>query len=434
VDAGSEPQPGNSLNDERALYLAGHDPLTGLLNRRRFRAELEDRVAFGSRYGGRCAVVVLALADADGSAPADEAVQRAAAVVAARVRETDAVAKLAGAEIAVLLPQGDREGAMKLAHDLRESLTAAEDDPALVVTAGAALVPVGDPDGPEAVLVAADLALQRAAETEAAGVAFYEAPGDEEEELLDRRRPTSAWIRRAIREERLSLDTQPIIDLATGAVSGYELLLRMRENGEDLLPAAAFIRTAEDAGMVQELDRWVAGQAIDLLARHEAEGDPISVHVNLAGASMSDDAVLEYIERRLDEEGVDPSRITFELTDMSPVENPDAVAAFADRLAELGCRIALDDYGAGSGQLQYLKELPFDLIKIDGDFIRNLPRNDADQLTVQAIVKIARGLGKQTIAAFVQDEETADMLRSYGVDMAQGFHLGRPVAVAGSLA
>jgi EAL domain-containing protein (putative c-di-GMP-specific phosphodiesterase class I) len=265
-------------------------------------------------------------------------------------------------------------------------------------------------------------------------VAFYEAPEEGEEEPLDHRRPTPAWIRRAIGDERLSLDTQPIFDLTTGSVTGYELLLRMRENGDDLIPAAAFIRIAEDAGMVQELDRWVAGQAIQLLAQHEADGDPISVHVNLSGASMSDDAVLEFIERRLDEEGVDPSRITFELTDTSPVESPDAVASFADRLAELGCRIALDDYGAGSGQLHYLKQLPFDLIKIDGDFIRDLPRSDADQLTVQAIVKIARGLGKQTIAAFVQDEETADMLRSYGVDMAQGFHLGRPVAVAGSLA
>ena len=186
--------------------------------------------------------------------------------------------------------------------------------------------------------------------------------------------------------------------------------------------------------MVQELDRWVAGQAVELVAQHEAEGDPISVHVNLSGASMADPAVLEYIERRLDEEGVDPSHLTFELTETSTIESPEAVAACADRLAEFGCRIALDDYGAGSGQFQFLKQLPFDLIKIDGEFIRDLPRSDADQITVQAIVKIAQGLGKQTVAAFVQDEETANMLRSYGVDMAQGFHLGRPVAVAGSLA
>jgi diguanylate cyclase (GGDEF)-like protein len=434
VDAGPEPQPGSPLEDERALYLAGHDPLTGLLNRRRFRSEIEDRVAFSARYGGRCAVIVLALEGTGPSVPAEETVTRVAQVIAARVRETDAVARLDDCEFAVLLPQSGREGGMALAVDLREQALASKSDQEadLTVSAGVALLPAGDPDGPEALLVAADLALQRAREEGSRGVAFYEPPAENEAEL-DHPRPTSARIRDAIEAGQLSLDTQPIFDLGTGAVSGYELLLRMRDNDE-ALPAASFIRTAEDAGMVQELDRWVAGQAIELLARHEADGEPISVHVNLSGASMSDPSVLEYIERRLDEEGIDPSRITFELTDTSPVESPDAVAGFADRLAELGCRIALDDYGAGSGQLQYLKQLPFDLIKIDGDFIRDLPRSDADQLTVQAIVKIARGLGKQTIAAFVQDDETAEMLRTFGVDMAQGFHLGRPVAVAGSLA
>jgi EAL domain-containing protein (putative c-di-GMP-specific phosphodiesterase class I) len=181
--------------------------------------------------------------------------------------------------------------------------------------------------------------------------------------------------------------------------------------------------------MVQELDRWVVGRALELLAEREAQGRPLSLHVNLSGASLTDISVLEYIERRLDEGGADPSRCTFEITETANVYDYDTAAGFADRLTEFGCQVAIDDYGAGFGPFHYLKRIPFDLIKIDGSFVRDMPHSDADQLTVQAIVQIANGLGKETIAEYVQDDKTIEMLREYGVDMAQGFHLGRPIGL-----
>jgi EAL domain-containing protein (putative c-di-GMP-specific phosphodiesterase class I) len=203
----------------------------------------------------------------------------------------------------------------------------------------------------------------------------------------------------------------------------------MGTNG-DVLPAATFIEIAEKAGMVQELDRWVVVRALSLATEQQQQtGEPVSMHVNLSGASITDLSVLEFIERQLDETDADPSRITFEITETAAIRNFDTASALADRLTEFGCEIAIDDYGAGFGPFYYLKHLPFDLIKIDGDFVRDLPRSDADQLTVRAIVQIARGLGKRTIAEFVQDDRTAQMLREYGVDMAQGFHLGEPAAV-----
>ena len=137
--------------------------------------------------------------------------------------------------------------------------------------------------------------------------------------------------------------------------------------------------------------------------------------------------MLEFIERRLDEGEADPARCTFEITQTARVEDYDTAAGFADRLSEFGCEVAIDDYGAGFGPFAYLQKVPFDVIKIDGAFIRDLPRNDADQRTVKAIVEIARGLGKRTIAEFVEDEATRTLLQEYGVDMAQGYHLGRPV-------
>jgi EAL domain-containing protein (putative c-di-GMP-specific phosphodiesterase class I) len=149
--------------------------------------------------------------------------------------------------------------------------------------------------------------------------------------------------------------------------------------------------------------------------------------MNISGASLTDLSVLEYIERRLDEGEADPARCTFEITQTARVEDFDSAAGFADRLTEFGCEVAIDDYGAGFGPFSFLKKVPFDVIKIDGTFVRDLPRNDADQLVVQAIVQVARGLGKRTIAEFVEDEDTKQLLRGYGVDMAQGYHLGRPV-------
>jgi EAL domain-containing protein (putative c-di-GMP-specific phosphodiesterase class I) len=189
---------------------------------------------------------------------------------------------------------------------------------------------------------------------------------------------------------------------------------------------------AERSGMVQELDRWVVAQALTMIGEREQAGAPVSLHMNISGASMTDLSVLEFIERRLDEGGADPARCTFEITQTARVEDYDTAAGFADRLTEFGCEVAIDDYGAGFGPFAYLQKVPFDVIKIDGTFIRDLPRNDADQLTVKAIVEIARGLGKRTIAEFVEDETTTQMLRDYGVDMAQGFHLGRPVDAAES--
>ncbi len=236
-------------------------------------------------------------------------------------------------------------------------------------------------------------------------------------------------IRNALTQNRLSLATQPIQTLSDGAVERFELLLRMRGDSGELLPAAAFIGVAERSGMIQELDRWVVGQALELLDERHHAGDPVKLHVNLSGASLTDISVLEYIERRLDEGDADPSRCTFEITQTARVEDLETAAGFADRLTEFGCEVAIDDYGAGFGPFEYLKRFPFDVIKIDGNFVRDLVRNDADQLTVKAIVDIARGLGKRTIAEFVEDEETATILRAYGVDMAQGYHLGPPVGI-----
>ncbi|HEY1854500.1 MAG TPA: EAL domain-containing protein [Solirubrobacterales bacterium] len=416
-------------------FLADHDPLTGLLNRRSFRRELDSYVSFSARYGGRGAVMVIdidglkAVNDGHGHHTGDSVIRRVANVLRERVRGTDLVARLSGDEFAVLVPQTDPEGTLALAEDLRVQVAAGceeEDELAVTISVGVMLFDGKAGTGAEVVLVAADQAMYRAKAEGRDRVAVFSGP-EEQRRATQSGLTTSARIRDALTQDRLRLAGQPILDLASGGIARWELLLRMAgENGE-LLPAAQFIGVAERTGMVQELDRWVVGQALRLLSARERAGEPVSLHVNVSGASVSDLSVLEFIERELDEGDADPARCTFEITQTARVDDYDTAARFADRLTEFGCEVAIDDYGAGFGPFEYLKRIAFDVIKIDGAFVRDLANNDADQLTVKAIVGIAQGLGKMTIAEFVEDGDTAQLLREYGVDMAQGFHLGAPV-------
>ncbi len=419
-------------------YLADHDSLTGLLDRRRFRAELDQYVSFSARYGGRGAVMIIdidslkGINDTYGHHAGDHLIRRVAGVMRERVRATDIVARLSGDEFAILMPQTDVEGALHLGEDLRsqiaETIQPTPDADPATISVGVTMFGGEKGIGAESVLVAADQAMYQAKEGGRNKIALFRDP-DEPQREPERRQTTAARIRDALTDDRLSLHTQPIRNLASGGIERYELLLRMTSEEGKLLPAASFIEAAERSGMIQELDRWVVGRALELLVQREQQGSPLSLHVNISGASLTDVSVLEFIERRLDEGGADPSRCTFEITETANVYDYERATGFADRLTEFGCQVAIDDYGAGFGPFHYLKRIPFDLIKIDGSFVRDMPRSDADQLTVQAIVQIARGLGKTTIAEYVQDDQTAEMLREYGVDMAQGYHLGRPMGL-----
>jgi len=415
-------------------YLADHDPLTGLLNRRRFRSELDQHVSFTARYGGRGAVMVIdidglkEINDRHGHRAGDTLIRRVSEILRERVRATDLVARLSGDEFAVLMAQTDTAGALQLGEDLRsqvaEGLPLNSEIGGATISVGITMFGSKEGGAAEAVLVAADQAMYQAKAEGRNRIMLFHAPG--ESERVVRTQTTTARIRDALTHNRLRLATQPIRSLASGGIERYELLLRMTGDSGELLPASSFIEAAERSGMVQELDRWVVAQALQLIGERERAGAPVSLHMNISGASVTDLSVLEYIERRLDEGEADPARCTFEITQTARVEDYETAAGFADRLTEFGCEVAIDDYGAGFGPFAYLKKVPFDVIKIDGTFIRDMPRNDADQLVVKAIVEIARGLGKRTIAEFVEDEDTTQMLREYGVDMAQGYHLGRP--------
>jgi EAL domain-containing protein (putative c-di-GMP-specific phosphodiesterase class I) len=245
------------------------------------------------------------------------------------------------------------------------------------------------------------------------------------------RRPWLARLRRALDEDLFAVHYQPIVSLADGRPSHYEALVRLAdEPSGPLVAPGRFLPAAERYGLIRDVDRLVLARVATLLGartgRADAHAQASRIAVNLSALSVTDPTMLAHIERCLDRHNVDPSRLVIEITETAAISDMDRAQSFCRGASALGCAIALDDFGAGFGSFQYLKQLPFDYLKIDGGFIRALPRSPKDQLVVQALAGIAQGMGARTIAEYVTDRPTLELLRDYGVDYAQGFEVGRP--------
>jgi PAS domain S-box-containing protein len=234
----------------------------------------------------------------------------------------------------------------------------------------------------------------------------------------------SIRVREAVRESKLVLHAQPILDLETGSIHQEELLVRMRGGRglEDLVMPGDFLPPAERFGLVQEIDRWVVAEAVKL-AKHRP------VEVNLSGKSIGDPDLITLIETHARSEAVDPGNLIFEITETAAAENLEAARDFAWRLRGLGCGFALDDFGTGYGTFAYLKHLPVTFIKIDIEFVRYLAIDPSDQKIVKSIIAVAQNFGVQTIAEGVEHQATLDLLRDLGVDYAQGYGVSQPQKV-----
>jgi EAL domain-containing protein (putative c-di-GMP-specific phosphodiesterase class I) len=228
----------------------------------------------------------------------------------------------------------------------------------------------------------------------------------------------------AIKSGRLLMYAQPIIDLATGETVLEELLLRVRSRDGTIVGPAALLTAAERQGMVTAVDEWVFAQA----ARAGAEGHAVTV--NISARTVGQSAFLSVVEHTLERDGIEPSLITFEITETAVVSDIVGATRFASRLEAIGCHFALDDFGTGYAALTYLKHLPIRYLKIDIDFVRDLVENERSRAVVSGVVALAAGFGQLTIAEGVENAATLALLRELGVDMAQGFHLGRPAPIA----
>ena len=417
-------------------YLVDHDFLTGLYNRRWFERELGREVERAARYGTPGAVLVIDLDhfkninDSFGHQAGDDLLKGVAGLLKQRARQSDVLARLGGDEFALLLPQTSPDRAELVADEIVKTLNrrmAASAGQSLAITASVG-VAISDGLTDTELLAYADLAMYEAKEAGRNRFAVYRPVKGER---VSARLAEAQRIRQALEENALLLYGQPVLDFQTNALHNYELLVRLPgdNGGEPLLPSA-FLYVAERFGLIQAVDAWVARSAIRLIAHHERAGRQLVLSVNLSGKSICDPKLAVSIEEALDEAAIDPRRLIFELTETAAIGHIEQARTFATRLHRRGCQFALDDFGAGFGSFYYLKNFPFDYIKIDGGFIRELTSNPMDQLVVQAIVSIAQGLAKKTVAEFVGDQETSSHLRKLGVDCAQGYYNGEPRPIA----
>ena len=330
----------------------------------------------------------------------------------------------------MLLPAADETTAIEAGERLRRSVAehaVLASGERLQVTASVGVaVHAGGDEAPDELLADADVAMYDAKDAGRNRVTVYR-PELGARARMEARLAWSTRIREALDQDGFELYAQPIEALAPDVGERrFEILLRLPQPDGSVAMPADFLPVAERHGLIREIDRWVVAKAAEVAARHTGAGVPLRLEVNLSGQSMVDSTLPAYIADLLKSSGAAPWQMIFEVTETAAIDGMHEARSLAEGLVELGCEFAIDDFGAGFGSFAYLKHLPSQYVKIDGDFIRRLPTSPNDQLVVQAIATIAAGMGKRTIAEFVETEETLALLEEYGIDFAQGYFLGRP--------
>jgi diguanylate cyclase (GGDEF)-like protein/PAS domain S-box-containing protein len=429
--------------EQRLRHMADHDQLTGLFNRRRFEEELKRELARAGRYAADHSAVLSididnfkGINDSAGHAAGDAVLAHVAHVLAHRSRASDVIARLGGDEFAVLLSSvgadDARTAAEQLLGEIRSSPATYGGKP-FRVTASIGVVAFESDDATAGeVLVNADLAMYAAKTAGRDRVLVYTAT----EARRARAVAKLTWAQRiqdALDRDGFVLHLQPILELATGQIKHGELLLRMKGDRGKLIAPGAFLPAAERFGLIHAIDRWVVERSIQLVA--ETMDRVPRVGINLSGESIvGDPELLGMIEQELAHSSIDPAKLIFEVTETAAIANMPEATRFARGLTDLGCSLALDDFGTGFGSFYYLKHLPVSYVKLDGEFIQNLPRSEVDEHMVEAIVGVSRALGIKTVAESVADEETIGLLQKHRVDYAQGYYVGKPAPLDVALA
>ena len=421
--------------EARIAYLAEHDPLTGLFNRQHFQAELEQALSLARRSGRSGALLYLDLDgfkyvnDISGHQAGDALLRMVADELVHVTRDIDLLGRLGGDELGVLLHESDLNGAVQVAEKINRRLEQIK-FPGLgashrvSASIGIVMFPSEDMDVKQ-MLANADIAMYQAKAYGRSRWHLY-AAGERMQEKMHRWVHWEERIKQALEDGLFVMLYQPILEVQSNRVSHYEALLRMRGDDGELIAPVEFIEIAEKSGLIREIDRHVVQLVIERLRKELDAGRAIKVAINLSGVSVNDAGLLDFLEQQLARDSLLAKHLMFEITETAAVADFTAARAFMEAVRNLGCLFSLDDFGVGFSSFYYLKQLPVDFVKIDGSFIRHLADNADDQVFVRALVEVARGFGKKTVAEFVEDERSLALLREFGVDCAQGYLIGMP--------
>jgi diguanylate cyclase (GGDEF)-like protein/PAS domain S-box-containing protein len=422
-------------SQEQLNYLATHDSLTGLYNRHFFEATIDQLATHAANNHVQHGLIYLdidhfkVINDTLGHHKGDEILREISLLMSKRVLAPNTLCRLGGDEFAILLHDSSAKKMLLFAKEIQQiisefSFQAQEQRINLGCSVGLTLID-GSSEATEVYLMRADIALYVAKGRGRNLIHLYD-PADNESDELRQRINISQKIRKAITEDRMVLYFQPIFDIKKGKISYYEALIRLKEVGGEIVMPGEFIPALEAAGEMHLLDRWIIKLAMRTLQQHPELNQ---IAINLSAQAFRDESLVPSILESLKITGVNPKRLTFELTESASLSNLKITQRVIDDLHKLGCSFSVDDFGSGFSSFAYLKNLPADYIKLDGSFIQNLHKDKIDQTLVKAIIQVIQALGKKAVAEFVENEEILTILKGMGIDYVQGYHIGRPVPV-----
>mgnify|MGYP004499068589 CR=1 FL=1 len=422
-----------------AEHLAGHDPLTGLPNRRLLLDRLAVALAQGRRSGHRLAVLFVDLDrfkvinDSLGHATGDALLRQVGERLRAAVREEDTLARLGGDEFVLLLPrmdapQGAGEVARAVLDALREPFRVGGRELFVTASAGISVAPDDGADG-ETLLRHADIAMYRGKQTRGDCYRFFTL---EMNRRARERLETESALRRALAGDELELAYQPVADLRTGRACAVEALVRWRHPELGLLGPAEFLEVAEATGLIVPLGTWVLRTACGEARRWREAGHELRLLVNLSVRQFQEPDLVRQVRETLAREGLPPELLELEITESVAMRDTAASEEVLGGLRSVGVRLSIDDFGTGYSSLEYLRRFPIHTLKVDRTFVRDVQTDEGDAAIVSAVVAMAHRLGLTVIAEGVEHPGQLDFLRGLGCDAAQGFFISRPLP-AGAL-
>lgn len=427
--------------NRKLSYHASHDILTGLVNRREFESRLERAIKSARAREASFALCHIDLDqfkiinDNCGHSAGDALLGQVGALLKSKIRWRDTVSRLGGDEFGVLLESCSLEEAVRNAESLREAIRNYKfvwEERTFRLGASIGVVPISpENEDVAALLSAADSACAAAKENGRNRIYSFQ---ENDIDLMRRRREMqwAARINNALEDGRFEIFRQVILPLRNPEQHGlhYELLLRMRDEAGKIVTPDQFIVAAERYGITPNIDRWMIEHALRWLVSEADEREKLELcSINLSGQSLGDDKFLPFVIEQFHRSGIDASKICFEITETAAIASFSQANRFIHALKELGCRFALDDFGTGLSSFGYLKHFPVDFLKIDGSFVKEILHDPIDREMVRSINEIGHLTGKQTIAEFAENMEIVEMLRSLGVDYAQGYAIAVPQRV-----
>lgn len=416
---------------QRLNYLATRDELTGHLNRTSLRAELSRAIESAKAEKRTCAYLVASIDrlaminEAYGFGAADEVIVTVGDRLGGNLKGTDIIGRTAGNKLGIILGNCNEREMVLVAERLRaivrgEVISTRGGIVSATISVGAVWLPSGAPSSQEAMLRAEE-ALDRARSAGRDGFAVY-ANSPQREMARLRLMAIADDVVAALKDDRLAFAYQPIVSATTGQAAHHECLLRMLKTDGSIVPAGQFIPAAEQLGIVRLVDR----RALEMtIARLHANPD-VTLAVNVSGTTASDPSWLRSFINFIDENRKVADRLIVELTETAAIDDFEDSTRFISKLRDMGCRVAIDDFGAGFTSFRNLQMLRVDMVKIDGAYVKGLAQSPDNQIFVRTLVDLAKNFNLKTVAEWVSSDEEARMLATFGIDYFQGFHFGEP--------